>query len=66
MADEDINSVAFHRGEAFGVQRTEGAIRAFRDSAPRDIIANLYLKVLKFANGTRQQDALTAVIIKRM
>ncbi len=52
-------------GEAFGVQRMEDAIRAFRDSAPRDIIANLYLNVLKFANGTRQQDDLTAVIIKR-
>ena len=43
----------------------EEVIRAFRDSAPRDILANLYLNVLKFANGTRQQDDLTAVIIKR-
>ena len=65
LAEEDINSVAFHRGEAFGVQRMEEVIRAFRDSAPRDILANLYLNVLKFANGTRQQDDLTAVIIKR-
>lgn len=53
-------------GEAFGVQRMKEAIRAFRDSAPKDIIANLYQNVLKFANGTRQQDDLTAVIIKRM
>jgi serine phosphatase RsbU (regulator of sigma subunit) len=66
MAEEDINSVAFHRGEAFGVQRMEEGIRAFRDSAPREIIANLHQNVLKFANRTRQQDDLTAVIIKRM
>jgi serine phosphatase RsbU (regulator of sigma subunit) len=52
-------------GEAFGIQRMEEVIRAFRDSAPKDIIANLYQAVLKFSNGTRQQDDLTAVIIKR-
>jgi serine phosphatase RsbU (regulator of sigma subunit) len=53
-------------GEAFGVQRMEEVIRESRNSAPRDIIANLYETVLKFSNGTRQQDDLTAVIIKRM
>ena len=52
-------------GEAFGIQRMEDVIRAFRGSAPRDIIANLYQTVFKFANGTGQQDDLTAVIIKR-
>jgi serine phosphatase RsbU (regulator of sigma subunit) len=52
-------------GEAFGVQRMEEVIRAFRDSSPKDIIANLYQTVLKFSNGTKQQDDLTAVIIKR-
>jgi serine phosphatase RsbU (regulator of sigma subunit) len=54
------------QGEAFGVQRMEDVIRAFRDSAPHDIIARLYQAVVKFSNGTRQQDDLTAVIIKRV
>jgi serine phosphatase RsbU (regulator of sigma subunit) len=53
-------------GEAFGVQRMEEVIRAFRDSAPKEIIASLYQSVLEFSHGTRQQDDLTAVIIKRM
>jgi serine phosphatase RsbU (regulator of sigma subunit) len=52
-------------GDAFGVERMEDVIRAFRDSTPKDIIANLYQTVLKFSNGTKQQDDLTAVIIKR-
>jgi len=53
-------------GEAFGVQRMEEVIRGCRNSSPKNIIANLYETVLKFANGTQQQDDLTAVIIKRM
>jgi len=53
-------------GEQFGIQRMEDVIRTFRDSTPKDIIAKLYQAVLKFANGTKQQDDLTAVIIKRM
>jgi len=53
-------------GEQFGIQRMEDVIRSFRDSAPKDIIAKLYQAVLEFANGTKQQDDLTAVIIKRM
>ncbi len=52
-------------GEAFGIQRTEKVVRSFRDSEPKEIIAELYQTVLKFSNGTRQQDDLTAVIIKR-
>jgi serine phosphatase RsbU (regulator of sigma subunit) len=32
---------------------------------PKDIIANLYQAVVKFSNGTKQQDDLTAVVIKR-
>ena len=39
---------------------------AFRESAPKDIIAELYHAVVKFSDGTKQQDDLTAVIIKRM
>jgi len=52
-------------GEAFGVQRMEQVVRAFRESAPKDIISELYHAVVKFSDGTKQQDDLTAVIIKR-
>lgn len=54
------------QGEAFGVQRMEDVIRSFRTSHPSDIIAALYQAVVKFSNGTTQQDDLTAVIIKRI
>lgn len=52
-------------GEQFGVHRMEESIRASRDSAPTEIITNLYETVNAFSNGTKQQDDLTAVIIKR-
>jgi serine phosphatase RsbU (regulator of sigma subunit) len=52
-------------GEAFGICRIEEVIRASRQSLPKDIIANLYQAVVKFSNGTKQQDDLTAVVIKR-
>jgi serine phosphatase RsbU (regulator of sigma subunit) len=54
------------QGEQFGVERMEEVIRASRQLAPPDIIAQLYGAVTKFSNGTKQQDDLTAVIIKRL
>lgn len=53
-------------GEQFGVQRMEAVIRASRQLAPAEIITQLYDAVTRFANGTKQQDDLTAVIIKRL
>jgi len=53
-------------GEQFGIARMEDEIRKFRDSAPTEMIAKLYQAVVKFSNGTKQQDDLTAVIIKRL
>jgi serine phosphatase RsbU (regulator of sigma subunit) len=44
----------------------EGVIRASRDSASAEIIARLYESVTAFSSGTKQQDDLTAVIIKRV
>lgn len=52
-------------GEAFGICRMEEVIRASRQSSARDIIDDLYQAVVKFSNGTKQQDDLTAVVIKR-
>jgi serine phosphatase RsbU (regulator of sigma subunit) len=54
------------QGEQFGVERMEKVIRVSRDLAPPEIIAQLYDAVIKFSNGTKQQDDLTAVIIKRL
>ena len=42
----------------------EGVMRAARDLAASEIISNLYDAVLRFPNGTQQQDDLTAVLIK--
>jgi serine phosphatase RsbU (regulator of sigma subunit) len=52
------------QGEQFGVQRMEGVMRASRDSSASEIISHLYDAVLRFSNGTKQQDDLTAVLIK--
>ena len=53
------------RGEQFGVGRTEETFRACRDLPPSEIIARLYDAVKAFSKGSKQQDDLTAVIIKR-
>ena len=52
------------QGEQFGVQRMEGVMRASRDLAASEIISHLYDAVIRFSNGTKQQDDLTAVLIK--
>ncbi len=53
-------------GEQFGVARMEDVIRASRDLAPAEIIRQLYCAVTAFSQGNKQQDDLTAVIIKCM
>jgi serine phosphatase RsbU (regulator of sigma subunit) len=52
-------------GEQFGNERFAAAVRQFSDREPEMIIAELYDSVLNFAQGTPQQDDLTAVLIKR-
>ena len=52
-------------GEQFGSDRLGAVIRQFSHQELEVIIAELYESVLDFANGTRQQDDLTAVLIKR-
>jgi len=54
------------QGEQFGVLRLEESIRASRDFGPAEIIMRLYETVNAFSNGTKQQDDLTAVVIKRL
>jgi len=52
-------------GEQFGSDRLAAIVRQFSNEDPEVIIAELYDSVLKFAQGTPQQDDLTAVLIKR-
>jgi len=51
-------------GEQFGVQRMEEELRASRELPASEIIKRLHAAVIKFSNGTQQQDDLTAVLIK--
>jgi serine phosphatase RsbU (regulator of sigma subunit) len=53
------------RGEQFGVKRLQDVIRQFRDESAAQIIARLHSAVISFSNGTRQEDDLTAVLVKR-
>jgi len=52
-------------GEQFGTERLAAVLQQFSDREPEVVIAELYDAVLKFAQGTPQQDDLTAVLIKR-
>jgi serine phosphatase RsbU (regulator of sigma subunit) len=52
--------------EQFGFDRLSSMIRTFSHLGPEEIIAELYHAVLAFSGGTKQQDDLTAVLIKRI
>jgi serine phosphatase RsbU (regulator of sigma subunit) len=52
--------------EEFGKQRLEDAVRSSSSLLPDQIIKGLYDAVLVFSGGTKQQDDLTAVLIKRI
>ena len=51
--------------EEFGKNRLKETVRASRDLAPERIIKSLYDAILAHSDGTRQQDDLTVVLIKR-
>ncbi|MEG9437130.1 PP2C family protein-serine/threonine phosphatase [Edaphobacter sp. HDX4] len=52
--------------EQFGVARLTQAVRNARHLPSEQIIAELYSAVKAFADGTKQVDDLTAVVIKRV
>jgi len=52
--------------EEFGAERLAAVVGQFSDREPEIIIAMLYDAVLKFSQGTPQNDDLTAVLIKRV
>ena len=51
--------------EQFGATRLQDVVRSSRNLSPEAILQSLYEAVIAFSRGTRQQDDLTAVIIKR-
>jgi serine phosphatase RsbU (regulator of sigma subunit) len=52
-------------GEEFGLTRLEAVIREARDCKPEEVIARLRSAVETFCRGTKQQDDLTAVLLRR-
>jgi serine phosphatase RsbU (regulator of sigma subunit) len=52
------------QGEQFGARRIEDELRSSRELPSSEIIKRLHDAVLRFSNGTKQQDDLTAVLIK--
>jgi serine phosphatase RsbU (regulator of sigma subunit) len=65
LATDGFFEWANPQDELFGTKRLEEAIRTSRAKDPSEIISDLYEAVIKFSAGTKQQDDLTAVIIKR-
>lgn len=52
-------------GELFGTDRLGEAVRGAHSLPPGEIISRLHSAVVEFSDGTRQDDDLTAVVIKR-
>ncbi|MGI9177186.1 MAG: PP2C family protein-serine/threonine phosphatase, partial [Pirellulales bacterium] len=53
-------------GESFGSDRVCELIRGHADRSATELIGILYEEVRRFADGSRQLDDLTAVIVKRL
>ena len=51
--------------QPFGLERLQTTVRNAARLAPEQIIMKMVQDVTAFAGGTRQEDDLTAVIIKR-
>jgi hypothetical protein len=65
LATDGFYEWANVQSEEFGSKRLEETVRASREKSSSDIISALYRAVVDFSGGTKQQDDLTAVIIKR-
>jgi serine phosphatase RsbU (regulator of sigma subunit) len=65
LATDGFYEWANAQSEEFGSKRLEETIRASREKSSGDIISALYKAVVDFSEGTKQQDDLTAVVIKR-
>lgn len=65
LATDGFFEWANPQGELFGAKRLEEVIRSSKEKQPREIISALYQATIAFSEGTKQQDDLTVVIIKR-
>jgi serine phosphatase RsbU (regulator of sigma subunit) len=65
LATDGFFEWANPQNELFGPKRMEHVIRTSRSKHSSEIISALYQAVIEFSGGTKQQDDLTAVIIKR-
>ena len=65
LATDGFFEWANPQGELFGPKRLEDVIRTSKERHPRDIISALYQATIAFSGGTKQQDDLTVVVIKR-
>jgi serine phosphatase RsbU (regulator of sigma subunit) len=65
LATDGFFEWANSQGEFFGPKRLEDVIRTSKEKQPREIISALYHATIAFSGGTKQQDDLTVVIIKR-
>lgn len=65
LATDGFFEWANPQGELFGPKRLEEVIRTSKHKQPREIIFDLYQATIAFSGGTKQQDDLTAIIIKR-
>ncbi|MFY9804083.1 MAG: PP2C family protein-serine/threonine phosphatase [Candidatus Acidiferrales bacterium] len=65
LATDGFFEWADARDEQFGAKRLEETVRRAREKSSSEIIATLYKAVIDFSGGTKQQDDLTAIVIKR-
>ena len=65
LATDGFFEWANPEGEQFGKERLERSVRDARQMPPAKIISSIYQSVLEFSGGTKQEDDLTAVVIKR-
>jgi serine phosphatase RsbU (regulator of sigma subunit) len=65
LATDGFFEWANSQGELFGPKRLEEVIRASKEKQPKEIISALYQATIAFSGGTKQQDDLTVVIVKR-
>ena len=59
-----VAETAFPQGVAFGIARTLDVLRANRHRPAGEIVETLYRSAREFAQGTPQQDDITAVVLK--
>jgi serine phosphatase RsbU (regulator of sigma subunit) len=65
LATDGFFEWADAQGEMFGTKRLEDTIRSSKEKSASEIISILYSTVVAFSCDTKQQDDLTAVVIKR-